>query len=131
MSLEAKTQALAEAFADLFTEIAGGSGGAKKAPAKSTGSKTSNSRSGKKAEITVDDAAEKFGDYLNKGSAAAKKKAKQVVKAIVAHFDAERITKMDLDDLPEAMKLLEGYQDGEDPLDLFGDDDDDDDDGMV
>lgn len=130
MSLEAKTQALAEAFADLFTEIAGGSGGGK-APAKSTGSKTSNSRSGKKAEITVDDAAEKFGDYLNKGSAAAKKKAKLVVKGIVAHFDAERITKMDLDDLPEAMKLLKAYQDGDDPLDLFEDDDDDDDDGMV
>ena len=136
MSLEAKAKAFTTALIDLMTEIAASGG---ESPAKTTSKPASGkpasgkAAGGKKgAEITVDTVAEKFGNYLNTGSAAAKKKAKIVVKGIIEHFEAERISKIDPDQFGEALKLLKQYEDDEDPLDLFDEDgEDDDDDGMV
>ena len=125
MSLEA---ALAANTAALEANTAALTGG--KAPAKAAGSKPAG-RAAKKADITVDVVAEKFGDFLNTGSAAAKKKAKLVVKGIVTHFEVERITKLDAEDFPKAMELLGQYQEGEDPLELFDEENEDDDGGMV
>lgn len=127
MSLEAKIEALTTAVENLTAKMEGG------APAKSTGTakpKATGTAKAKPKGPTVDDVAEKFATYMNKGSAAAKKKAKVVVKGIVDHFEAERITKIDPDSFPEALKLLEAYEDGEDPLELFGEEEEDDG-GMV
>lgn len=125
MSLEAKTQALATAFADLIAEIAGGSTGeTKSAGGKAAGAK--GKAAGKKAGTTVDQLAEKFGAFLSSGSAAEKKKAKQIVGAIVQHFDAERVSKIDPENFDEALTMLAAYQNDDDPLDLFDGDGDDD-----
>lgn len=126
MSLEQKIEALTAAI-EANTKVHSGG----KAPAKSTGGKSTGGKSTTGAKgVTVDQVAEAFGGYLNSGSAAAKKKAKLVVKAIVEKFDAERITKIDPDDFKEAMGLLTEYKDGDDPLGIF-EEEDDDDDGMV
>lgn len=123
MSVEAKTQALASALADLITEIAGSGGASKPASKPAAGKKPA--ASSKKKEIMVDDLAEAFGKFLNTGNAAAKKKAKTAVQGIVAHFEAERVTKLDPDNFEEALDLLKQYQDGEDPLSLFEEEEDD------
>ena len=116
-ALEANTAALTGGKASTGTA-------AKKTPAKKPAAK-------KPAAVTVDVVAEKFGAFLNSGSAAAKKKAKVIVKGIVDNYEAERITKIDPDSFEEAIAFLKQYQDGEDPLELFESEDDDDDDGMV
>lgn len=132
MSLEDKIDALTAAI-EANTKALTGGAGTKSTGTKSTGTKSTGTK-GKSSSgangVTVDQVAEAFGGYLNSGSAAAKKKAKLVVKGIVENFDAERITKIDPEQFKEAMELLAQYKDGEDPLDLF-DSDEDDDDGMV
>lgn len=128
MSLEAAIKELTEAV-KANTAAQGG-----KAPAKSTsGTKsTSKTTSKKKEGPDITEVAEAFGEFLNNGSTAAKKKAKKIVQAILEKLDAPRVTKLDADDLPEAMELLTAYKDdGEDPLDVFEDEDEDDDGGMV
>lgn len=129
MSLEEAIKANTAAVEKLTAQLAKG-GGSASTGSKPTGKAGGKSTSGAKG-VTVDQVAEAFGGYLNSGSAAAKKKAKLVVKGIVENFDAERITKIDPEQFKEAMELLAKYKDGEDPLELFESDDDDDDDGMV
>ena len=82
---------------------------AKKTTAKKTAAK-------KSAEITVDALAKRVGEYLKTGSKEDREIATKSVMAIVKHFDAERITKIDPEHFPEVVRLLDAYEAGEDPL---------------
>jgi hypothetical protein len=124
MSLEDRIAELTAAVEANTAALLGGDAPAKKAPAKKAPAKKTTTKKGP----GVDEVAEKFGAYMNTGSAAAKKKAKQVVKAITEHFEVERITKMDPDQFQEALDMLAQYEDDEDPLGVF---DDEDEEGMV
>ena len=124
MSLEDRIAELTAAVEANTAALLGGEAPAKKAPAKKAPAKKTTTKKGP----TVDEVAEKFGAYMTTGSAAAKKKAKQVVKAITEHFEVERVTKIDPGQFQEALDMLAQYEDDEDPLGVF---DEDDDDGMV
>lgn len=130
MSLEAQIKELTEALRE-NTEalLSGGGAPAKgKAPAKSKADdeEKAPAKGGRKAKITADVMAKKYAAFLSEGSAAEKKKAKQIVKGILEHLDAERVSAIEAENWDEAVELLTQYQNGEDPLDILdgGDDDD-------
>lgn len=128
MSLEDAINKLTAAV-EANTKALGG-----KAPAKETAGSSKPSKpaasSKKKDGPDLDEVVDKFGTYLNEGSAAHKKKAKKIVAAILSKFDQARVSKLEPDDFVEALDLLAQYQEGEDPLDVF-EDEEDDDDGMM
>ncbi len=128
MSLEAKIDALIEA---LDRNTASNSGDAAATPAKkpaAAAKKTPAKKPAAKKGPTVDDLAERFGNYMKTGTKADKAEAKANVMKIVEHFESDRITNIDPDNFQEALDLLTQYEEGEDPL--SGDDDDDGDDIM-
>ena len=129
MSLEDRIAELTAAVEANTAALLGGEAPARKGnTATRRGGKATGEKTTTKKGPTVDEVAEKFGAYMTTGSAAAKKKAKQVVKAITEHFEAERVTKIDPGQFQEALDILAQYEDDEDPLGVF---DEDDGDGMV
>lgn len=128
MSLEAKIDALIEALDRNTASTNGGAEAAapaKKAPAKKTPAKKPAAKKGP----TVDELAERFGNYMKTGTKADKAEAKANVMKIVEHFESDRITNIDPDNFQEAIDLLTQYEEGEDPL--AGEDDDDDGDDIM
>lgn len=121
MSLEQKAQALTDALIAVMQEVAGGGAPAKSAPAKSTpAKKTTAKKPAAKKAPTADDIAEAFGSYMKSGDEEERTTAKENVKAIITHFDVERITKLDASLFPEALELLAAFKRGEDPLEEGG-----------
>lgn len=122
MSLEAKIEELTAKIGELIETMGGETKPAGKAPAKASGKTPA--KSGGKKPTSPDAVAEAFGTYLASGSTAEKKKARQVVKAVVDKFDVERISALDASDFDEALSILKEYQAGEDPLEIFEEDED-------
>lgn len=114
MSIEQLLTDLTEAIRE-NTEAVKGAGGAttKKAPAKKAPAKKAPA---KKQEVTVDEIAKRAGAFLKTGSKDEREAAKSAVKAIIEHFDADRITNIDPENFPEVLKLIDAYEAGEDPL---------------
>lgn len=116
MSLEQAIKDLTAAVEANTAALAGGeSKPAAKAPAKAPAKKAPAKKAEKKGP-GPDDLAEAFGAYLKNGSAAERKEAKTHVKAIIDHFEVDRITNLDAEHYEEALAMLEQYKDGEDPL---------------
>lgn len=131
MSLEAKIDLLIEAL-DRNTAAKGGDDAA---PAKKTAAankpaanKTTPKKTTAKKGPTVDDLAERFGNYMKAGTKAEKAEAKANVMKIVEHFESDRITNIDPENFQEALDLLTQFEEGEDPL--GGEEEDDGDDIM-
>lgn len=125
MSLENAIAELTKAVKENTAAVLGGAAPAKstgKAPAKSTDKTTKKKNDGP----SVDDLADAFGNYMKGGSKADREEAKANVKKIVDHFEAPRITEMAPENFAEALKLLEQYKDGEDPLGEEEEEDDND-----
>lgn len=122
MSLEAAIAKLTEAVEANTAARAGGEPTAKKAPAKKAPAKKAPA---KKKGPTSDDVAAAFGEYLKTGDKDDRDTAKANVKAIIGHFETDRITNLDEEHFTEALALLEAFKEGEDPLgDGDGGDDD-------
>lgn len=119
MSIEDKLAELTEALKENTEALQSGGGSA---TSKSSGTKAPSKSTTKKDGITADQLAENFAEFMAEGSATDKKKAKKIVKAIVDHFGAARVSEIDFEDGPKAMELLKQYKDDEDPLEIFEED---------
>lgn len=128
MSLEAKIEALTAAVEANTEAVLAAAGGAAKAPAKSgtVAKKTTAAKKTTKKAPTADDLAEQFGSYMKTGSKDARDEAKANVKAIIGHFDVDRITNLDEENYAEALELLAKFKAGENPLDDDEEEGDDD-----
>jgi hypothetical protein len=133
MSLE---QAIKDLTAAVEANTAALAGGASK-PASKPAGKAAEKPAGKAASKPAakkgpgpDVLAETFGLYLKTGSAAERKEAKANVKAIIDHFEVDRITNLDPEHYEEALALLEQFKDGEDPLG-DGEEEEEDDDSLM
>lgn len=113
MSLEAAIEKLTAAVEANTAALTGGKAPATKAPAKKAPAKKAPA---KKSGPTSDDLATAFGEYLKTGDKDDRAAAKANVKAIIDHFEVDRITNLDEDKYQEALDLLAQYKEGEDPL---------------
>lgn len=125
MSIEQLLTDLTEAIRENTEALKGSGGGTttKKSSGGTTTKKTTTKKAAtKKQEVTVDEIAKRAGAFLKTGSKDEREAAKSAVKAIIDHFDADRITNIDPENFPEVLKLIDAYEAGEDPLAEEGND---------
>lgn len=123
MSLEAKIEELTEALKENTAALLGSEA---KTPAKKPAGKKPPAKkpAGKKDdEITVDELAKKFGAYLKTGDKDERAAAAANVKALIDHYDTDRLTNLDAENYAEALDYLKQFEAGEDPFDIAEDDD--------
>jgi len=126
MSLEAKIDLLIEAL-DRNTAAKGGDDAAPAKKPAAAAKKPAAKKTTAKKGPTVDDLAERFGNYMKAGTKAEKAEAKANVMKIVEHFESDRITNIDPENFQEALDLLTQFEEGEDPLGGEEEEDDGDD----
>jgi len=134
MSLEQAIKDLTAAV-EANTEALGSGGGESKAPAKTPAKAPAKKPAAKKPAAKKtgpgpDDLAEAFGKYMKAGSKEDRETAKTHVRAIISHFDVDRITNLDAEHYEEALDLLAQFQAGEDPLG-DGEEDEEEDDSLM
>ncbi len=120
MSLETAIAKLTEAVEANTAALSGGAAPAAKPAGKPAGKPAAKPAAGKKPAAkkgpTADDVAAAFGEYLKTGDKDERDTAKANVKAIITHFDVERITTLDPDNFKDALDYLEQFQNGENPF---------------
>lgn len=117
MSLEESIQKLTAAIEANTKALTGGEAPAKAAgkPAAKPAGKPAGKPAAKKGP-TVDDIADKFGEYMKTGDKDEREEAKTNVKAIVAHFGVSRLTEIDPENFQQALDFLDQFKAGENPF---------------
>ncbi len=121
-SMKALTEALNKHTAALEAFVkAAGKGGAAAAGGASSGGSTG-TKNTKNTNPTLETIQEKFGAFMSVTDKQERSQRKDIVLAIAGKFGADRATNIPEANRAEALEILAGYEKGEDPLGLKGDD---------
>lgn len=126
-TIAAHTEALnqhTEALRDFIKVAGNGASASSKTTAKEADTKAAGTKAAgtKKKGVTLDTIKEKFGEYLNITDKAERKERLANVTKINEKFGVERISEVDAENYEEAIRLLNGFINGEDLTEEDGDD---------